>query len=100
MTQEADGIARAFRDGKKCSRTRTETDGNEVYLHGSRIAWRDRTNGTVYMTLAGWDTVIARDRLNAICSAFGRSSWRFRRAKIGQAFNDHPIGNRDVVTLG
>ena len=49
------------------------TDGNQVFLHGNRIAWK-LNNKKVAITLAGWPTPTTRERLNAIMDVFG---WEF-----------------------
>lgn len=59
----------------------TETDGDTLYLFGNRIAWRD---GDRYcLTLAGWNTVTTRDRLDGLLDRLG-SSWKVS-TKQGQA---------------
>lgn len=68
--QESRDIAVAFRDGVPCTRARTKTDGQSVWLHGNRIAWRDENDGTIWLCLRGWATMLTRERLNAICQAF------------------------------
>lgn len=65
MTREAFRVARAFAEGKRATERRTRTDGNNVYLQGNKIAWRD-ASGLVWITMAGWPTRPTRDRLNAI----------------------------------
>lgn len=47
---------------RKCGNTRT--DGTTIWLHGNAIAqWQ---GGELFITLAGWDTVTTRERLNGI----------------------------------
>ena len=58
-------IAQAFNQGKTKSIGNTSTNGQEVFLHGNKIAWRSPGN-TLELTLAGWPTVTTRERLNAI----------------------------------
>ena len=72
MRKESQKIARAFLDGKPASAARTVTDGQAVFLHGHKIAWRD-DDGALVVSLAGWGTVTTRDRLNTI----------FRLANLG-----------------
>ena len=81
MRQETSTIARAFSRGKKASQARTSTDGNTVWLHGNKIAWRTEA-GDIGFTLAGWPTVTTRDRINGILKTFGYGLW-------GVAQRDH-----------
>ena len=62
----------AFEGGMAKRMGNTRTDGHSLYLHGNKIAeWRD---GEVYVSLAGWDTVTTRERLNGLtnCHVFRR----------------------------
>ena len=81
MRQETSTIARAFYRGKKASQARTSTDGNTVWLHGNKIAWRTEA-GDIGFTLAGGPTVTTRDRINGILKTFGYGLW-------GVAQRDH-----------
>lgn len=81
MRQETSTIARAFYRGKKASQARTSTDGNTVWLHGNKIAWRTEARD-IGFTLAGWPTVTTRDRINGILKTFGYGLW-------GVAQRDH-----------
>ena len=103
MRQETSTIARAFYRGKKASQARTSTDGNTVWLHGNKIAWRTEA-GDIGFTLAGWPTVTTRDRINGILKTFGYGLW-------GVAQRDHdqylvylaekvmPLGDSDSFYL-
>lgn len=97
MRKESQDIARAFMAGVPCKRARTMTDGQTVWLHGKRIAWR-HTNGSISLTLAGWGTNTTRDRLNAITETlFG---WRgYHQHKHEQYFRDKPVETDVVVTI-
>jgi len=47
-----------------------QSDGRaDVYLHGNHIASRDHHG--LRWTLAGWNTVTTRSRINALARAFG-----------------------------
>ena len=48
----------------------THTDGQTIYLHGNAIAWRTSAD-RLETTLAGWNTVTTRERLNGILSFYG-----------------------------
>ena len=74
MRRETQKIARAFYNGRAASAARTTTDGNTVWLHGNKIAWRTEA-GDIGFTLAGWPTVTTRDRINGILKTFGYGYW-------------------------
>ena len=74
MRQETQKIARAFYNRRAASAARTTTDGNTVWLHGNKIAWRTKA-GDIGFTLAGWPTVTTRDRINGILKTFGYGFW-------------------------
>jgi hypothetical protein len=74
MRKETDKIARAFYRRQPASAARTHTDGETVWLHGNRIAWRTEA-GDVGFTLAGWGTVTTRERINGILETFGYRFW-------------------------
>ena len=97
MRKESRDIAIAFKKGERCTRARTVTTGQEVFLHGHRIAWRNK-DGSISLTLAGWGTVTTRDRLNTITDVlFG---WRsFHQKKYVQYFEDDPVDPNSVITI-
>jgi hypothetical protein len=70
MRKESLKIARAFAAGVAASAARTRTDGQAVYLHDNLIAQRG-TDGSIWVTLAGWGTVTTRDRVNTLCRVLG-----------------------------
>jgi len=74
MRQETMKIAKAFKQGEKAAAARTSTDGQTVWLHGNRIAYRDENNN-LCITLAGWPTVTTRERINGILDVFGFTRW-------------------------
>lgn len=69
MRKVTQQIANAFEQGNKLAVGNTMTDGNAVYLHGNKIA--ERTDDGIIMTLAGWNTVTTRERLNGIAQVLG-----------------------------
>ena len=75
-------IAQAFNQGKTKSIGNTSTNGQEVFLHGNKIAWRSPGN-TLELTLAGWPTVTTRERLNAILTIEGFN------ANAGESYGFH-----------
>ena len=70
-------IADAFcnRRPRKCGNTRT--DGTTIWLHGNPIV-RHADNGEIEITLAGWDTVITRERINGVGQRRGFAVFRDR----------------------
>ena len=74
MKQETDKIARAFYRRRAANAARTSTNGEIVWLHGNRIAWRT-LDGDIGFTLAGWPTVTTRERINGILTTFGYGLW-------------------------
>ena len=83
MRQETQKIARAFYNGQAASAARTTTDGNTVWLHGNKIAWRTEA-GDIGFTLAGWPTVTTRERINGILKTFGYGYWGVSQCKGDQ----------------
>lgn len=65
---------RAFLAGTRKRSGNTRTDGSNLYLHGSVIAFktRDRNNNPVIkITLAGWATATTVNRLNGVLRMSG-----------------------------
>lgn len=64
MRKVAKKVCGAFmrRESARCGNTRT--DGVTLFLHGNAIAkWE---NGELWVTMAGWQTPVTRDRLNSL----------------------------------
>ena len=58
-------INRAFEQGRAKTIGNTHTDGNTVWLHGNAIVRRNE-GGAIEATLAGWNTLTTRERVNGI----------------------------------
>lgn len=58
-------MEKALKGCNPCKSGNTETDGQSLWLHGNRIAYRDRL-GFQWFSLAGWPTPTTRERLKAI----------------------------------
>jgi hypothetical protein len=71
----------------------TSTDGQSIYLHGNRIAWRE-TASRFGTTLAGWNTVTTRERLNGLLWFYGIPD-RFAQRNFEPAI----IHGRDIVEI-
>jgi hypothetical protein len=65
MRKITERIKKAFEQGQSLKVGNTETDGTSVWLFGNKIVRRDNT-GTVWATLAGWNTPTTRERVNNI----------------------------------
>jgi len=65
MRKVTEQIKQAFERCESKKVGTTETDGTSVFLHGNEIIRRD-ISGTVFATLAGWNTPTTRERVNGI----------------------------------
>ena len=63
-------IANAFAQGESLTIGNTRTAGGRVFLHGNCIVETDPW-GKIEMSLAGWNTVTTRERLNGIAEVLG-----------------------------
>ena len=72
-------IARAFLDGKAKRLKNDNTDGYRLMYHGNTIAIH-AGQGRIQATLAGWDTVTTRARVNQLARMMG-SGLRIERSK-------------------
>ncbi len=68
MRQVTKQIREAFEQGTAKKVGNTEPDGQTVWLHGNEIVKRD-PSGLVLWSLAGWNTVTTRERVNGIADA-------------------------------
>ena len=103
MRKGSTQIAKAFLIGRPATLKNDTTTGSTLYYHGNAIAKRNE-DGTIDCTLAGWNTVTTRLRLNQLSDLLG-SSWRVRQRKYKPMFYnwrnqcEMPIGERDWFTL-
>lgn len=98
MTGITDYIAAAFNEGRAARRSNTRTDGNAIYLFGHRIVER-RANGSVWVTLAGWNTTTTRERLQPFAEF--RTVGADKRRQGGQAFcNGKPVDSDSWIKVG
>ncbi len=105
MRKVTSTICKAFMAGKPASLNNTKTDGQHVWLHGNLIASKN-PDGSVNMTLAGWNSTTTRDRLNGLIHAMGgrggfcqRNHCAMIRHNDGGAWIETAIDPRDVVTI-
>lgn len=73
MTQQVRRVVLAFLDRRAAKHLSTWTDGTDLRLHGSRIAWWG-TRGDVWISTCGFDTHLTRDRLNGVVDLFFKSN--------------------------
>jgi hypothetical protein len=94
-------IVDAFVARRSRSIKSTSTDGQRLMLHGNVIAYFH--SGGIEFTLAGWNTVTTRERLNALFDRLGLTLrvhqhkhqpyvWNYRTKK------DYPISSRDTYS--
>ena len=91
MRKVTEQTAVAFRRGESKAVGNTMTNGTHYYLHGNLIAYKNY--GGLMLTLAGWNTVTTRERLNGILNVFGVKA-RFSQKDYAPVFvfgDDKPI---------
>ncbi len=102
MRRETSKIMNAFYRGLPARAARTHTDGQTVWLHNNRIAWRD--NADIYFTLAGWATTTTRERINGLLTTFGYGYWGVSQRNheqwlVYKAEKVTEIGDYEVISL-
>jgi len=103
MRRETSKIMNAFYRGLPARAARTHTDGQTVWLHNNRIAWRN-TEGNICFTLAGWPTTTTRERINGLLSTFGWGRWGVSQRNHEQWLVHHAekvteIGDSEVISF-
>ena len=61
---------KAFLNGERKQIGNTKTDGQGLYLHDNKIAWR-ASDGDIQINMCGWGTVTTRERLNGLLNLIG-----------------------------
>ena len=89
-------ITQAFIDGVSKQVGNTSTDGKAIYLHGNKIA--EKRDNTISLTLAGWNTVTTRERLNGLLTALGSASG-FNQKKAKPYFDGKLIHDEQWVDV-
>lgn len=84
MRKVTQKIKAAFEAGKSLTVGNTKTDGQTVWLHGNAIVKRD-ASGLVLASLAGWNTVTTRERVNGI------AGFNFHHVKGKACLDGQPI---------
>jgi|TARA_R110000744_G_scaffold182367_1_gene301643 hypothetical protein len=77
MRKETSKISKAFVAGHSAAAARTSTDGQAVWLHGNKIAWRKAHD--IAFSLCGWGTPTTRDRINGILLTLGCKGGVYQR---------------------
>jgi hypothetical protein len=103
MRRETSKIMNAFYRGVPAKAARTHTDGQTVWLHNNRIAWRN-DQGDICFTLAGWPTTTTRERINGLLSTFGWGRWGVSQRNHEQWLVHHAekvteIGDSEIISL-
>jgi hypothetical protein len=93
-------FAEAFRQQIPKTLSNTTTDGQAIWLHGNKII--ERRDNDIWVTLAGWDTVTTRSRINGVIGSLG-SIYR----QNGQPYvlskrtgQHRPISSTEWINLG
>lgn len=114
MRKETQQIAEALLNKQSKSMARTKTDGENLYLHGNRIAtvkfYPFGGIQSISMTLAGFPTNTTRERLNGLIQSFAyRMTGNYTLASFtqrkGKQFYTEPSGkareidSRETIVL-
>ena len=77
MRKETHKIVTAFLRHESATAARTYTTGEAIYLHENEIAFWNygEVKPKICFTLAGWNTVTTRERINGLLELSG-SNWR------------------------
>ena len=89
-------IAKAFSDRAKARTGNAGTDGETVYYHHNRIAWRN-ADGSISFTLADYPTLTTRRYLNAIHQVLFDTR-PFYELKGQVHYNEDVIDRKQVIT--
>jgi len=88
-------VASAFLDGDVKKMGNTATDGDSLYLFNNEIARKvytdpEKSEWWLEVSLAGWNTVTTRDRINGMLELFGTGD-RVSTRKGQALFNSKPV---------
>ena len=87
-------IVQAWARGDSLTVGNTCTDGDTIWLHGNAIVWKTGDADVIALTLAGWNTVTTRERLNGVLNFYG-IGYRFAQRN----FEPVLILERDVIDI-
>ena len=86
MRKVTQQITEAFLNGRKLTVGNSMTDGNAIFLHGNKIAWRDE--GELFISMCGWGTPTTRERLNGLLRAISADIYVCQRNHEQLLIND------------
>lgn len=96
MRKVTNKICRAFLAGDAAREGNTETNGHQLFLHGSEIAFKAQHG--IVLSLRGYNTPTTRERLNGLLHLLGDDR-RFTQQDHGAFFDDQPIDPDTVIYL-
>jgi len=106
MRKETRRICTAFIEGRTAKAARTETDGDNLYLHGHRIAWWDtdeaynNSKRILHICFCGYPTVTTKDRLNGLFwMLFGKSPFFTSNFQLYFDSKLRPVDDYEVMTF-
>lgn len=83
----SDAATKAFLEKKTFKSKNTKSTGDELHLHGNKIAYHK--DGEIHATLAGYPTMTTKERLNSLSSAVGGERFHTKGGK-------HYYGDREI----
>lgn len=78
---------KAFLEKKPFKSKNTKSTGDELHLHGNKIAYHKE--GKIHATMAGWPTSTTKERLNSLSRAVGGEKFYTKGGK-------HYYGDREI----
>lgn len=106
MRKETKKICQAFIESRAAKAARTETDGDNLYLHGHRIAWWDTDeayyNGKriLHICFCGYPTPTTKDRLNGLFwMLFGKSPFFTSNFQLYFGSKLRPVDDYEILTF-
>lgn len=97
MRKVTEKVMSAFLRGESCTVGNTSTDGQDVWLHGNRIATRDPEGGYM-INFCGWNTPTTRERINGLEQLY-RGTRSYHQRNFELYCNDHSINENYWYTL-
>lgn len=86
MRQVTDDITTAFLEGRKRTVGNSHTDGENLFLHGNKIAYKESQiqnphYEALFISNAGWLTKVTKERLNGLLKNAGFELRIFQKKK-------------------
>lgn len=83
--QVSKDIINAFINNQKRNISNSSTDGQSLFLHGHKIAWKEE--GKYFINMCGWGSPTTRERLNTLLrtinASFGVGQRNYSQCLIG-----------------